>query len=50
MALPTAPHRRYDPLSDQWVLVSAGRTKRPWLGHKERRPVMDERPAYDPEC
>lgn len=50
MGLPTSPHRRYDPLSDQWVLVSAGRTQRPWLGHKERRVVVADRPAYDPEC
>lgn len=50
MALPTAPHRRYDPLTDEWVLVSAGRTKRPWLGSKERRLAVDERPSFDPEC
>ena len=25
-----APHRRYDPLRDAWVLVSPGRTNRPW--------------------
>ena len=50
MALPTGPHRRYDPLTDQWVLVSAGRTKRPWLGSKERRASVDERPAFDPGC
>ena len=50
MGLPTAPHRRYDPLTDQWVLVSAGRTKRPWLGSKERRSVAEERPAFDPGC
>ena len=50
MGLPTGPHRRYDPLTDQWVLVSAGRTKRPWLGRKERRTAADTRPAYDPEC
>jgi UDPglucose--hexose-1-phosphate uridylyltransferase len=50
MGLPTAPHRRYDPLTDQWVLVSAGRTKRPWLGRKERQGVADARPAYDPDC
>jgi UDPglucose--hexose-1-phosphate uridylyltransferase len=32
------------------VLVSAGRTKRPWLGSKERHGAVDERPSYDPDC
>jgi UDPglucose--hexose-1-phosphate uridylyltransferase len=50
MGLPTGPHRRYDPLTDQWVLVSAGRTRRPWLGRKERRSMVDERPSFDPGC
>jgi UDPglucose--hexose-1-phosphate uridylyltransferase len=50
MDLPTGPHRRYDPLSDQWVLVSAGRTKRPWLGRKERPSDEETLPAYDPDC
>jgi UDPglucose--hexose-1-phosphate uridylyltransferase len=50
MGLPAGPHRRYDPLSDQWVLVSSGRTLRPWLGRTERRGVLEERPAYDPTC
>lgn len=50
VALPSGPHRRYDPLTDQWVLVSAGRTKRPWLGRKEGRTVVASRPSYDPGC
>jgi UDPglucose--hexose-1-phosphate uridylyltransferase len=50
MDLPSGPHRRYDPLSDQWVLVSAGRTQRPWLGHKERRAATEARPPHDPDC
>ncbi|MFL5675707.1 MAG: UDP-glucose--hexose-1-phosphate uridylyltransferase [Chloroflexota bacterium] len=47
--LANEPHRRYDPLTDEWVLVSAGRTRRPWLGAEEPTP---ERPAmsYDPDC
>jgi UDPglucose--hexose-1-phosphate uridylyltransferase len=43
------PHRRYDPLDDSWVLVSAGRTKRPWLGAHEPEPAP-ARPSFDPEC
>jgi UDPglucose--hexose-1-phosphate uridylyltransferase len=43
------PHRRYDPLGDTWVLVSAGRTKRPWQGATEEEPP-EQRPAYDPTC
>ena len=33
--LAAEPHRRYNPLTDEWVLVSAGRTRRPWLGAEE---------------
>lgn len=43
------PHRRYDALADTWVLVSAGRTKRPWLGAQEPEPAAD-RPTFDPAC
>ena len=43
------PHRRYDPLSDQWVLVSPQRTMRPWQGRVESQ--LDERkPTHDPTC
>ena len=28
-------HRPYDPQSDRWVVVSAGRTDRPWPGDEE---------------
>jgi UDPglucose--hexose-1-phosphate uridylyltransferase len=49
MRLLTEPHRRYDPLSDQWILVSADRTKRPWQGGVDPVPAAD-RPAYDPTC
>jgi UDPglucose--hexose-1-phosphate uridylyltransferase len=43
------PHRRYDPLADEWLLVASGRTRRPWTGQREV-PPPDERPRYDPTC
>lgn len=45
----SSPHRRYDPLTDEWVLVSPGRTNRPWQGSEER-PAAEERQSYDPSC
>jgi len=43
------PHRRFNPLTHEWVLVSPHRTDRPWLGQIEKLPV-DKPPAYDPSC
>jgi UDPglucose--hexose-1-phosphate uridylyltransferase len=43
------PHRRFNALTGQWVLVSPHRTKRPWLGQVEKLPP-DNRPAHDPAC
>jgi UDPglucose--hexose-1-phosphate uridylyltransferase len=48
-ALFADPHRRHDPLRDEWVLVSPGRTSRPWQGGEERAQV-ERRPAFDPGC
>lgn len=43
------PHRRYNPLTGEWITVSPHRTQRPWKGQVEK-PPQDERPAYDPGC
>lgn len=43
------PHRRYNPLTDEWVLVSAHRTERPWLGQEEPAGGIVS-PEHDPTC
>jgi UDPglucose--hexose-1-phosphate uridylyltransferase len=43
------PHRRYNALTGDWILVSPHRTKRPWQGKRETPPA-DSRPAHDPKC
>ncbi len=42
-------HRRLNPLTGQWVLVSPHRAKRPWQGQQE---AADDAPlpAHDPGC
>jgi UDPglucose--hexose-1-phosphate uridylyltransferase len=43
------PHRRYNPLLGEYVLVSPHRMKRPWQGQQERV-AAEARPHYDPTC
>ncbi len=43
------PHRRYNPLTREWVLVSPHRTKRPWQGQIEEL-AREESIPYDPHC
>lgn len=42
-------HRRYNPLTAEWVQVSPHRAKRPWQGQQEKFQAQ-QRPAYDPQC
>ena len=49
MNLNESSHRRYNPLSDEWILISPHRTKRPWQGGVEK-PVLSNLPKYDPQC
>jgi len=45
----TYPHRRLNPLTGEYVLVSPQRTQRPWQGKVEAT-ALAQRPAYDPAC
>ena len=43
------PHRRRNPLTGSWVLVSPHRAKRPWQGQQEDA-ERSARPAHDADC
>jgi UDPglucose--hexose-1-phosphate uridylyltransferase len=43
------PHRRYNPLQREWVLVSPHRTARPWQGEVGQSSGFSE-VHYDPQC
>ncbi len=42
-------HRRLNPRSREWVLISPHRMKQPWQGQVEKLPA-ENRPACDPTC
>jgi UDPglucose--hexose-1-phosphate uridylyltransferase len=42
-------HRRFNPLSRRWILVSADRLTRPWQGQRDAPPTVSAAP-YDPTC
>jgi UDPglucose--hexose-1-phosphate uridylyltransferase len=43
------PHRRYNPLRRQWVLISPHRTQRPWQGEVNQSSGFSD-VHYDPQC
>jgi UDPglucose--hexose-1-phosphate uridylyltransferase len=42
-------HRRFNPLTREWVLVSPHRTDRPWMGERVAASPQSV-PSYDPSC
>ncbi len=42
-------HKRFNPMTGEWILVSPNRTKRPWQGQNEDE-IKDQKSQYDPKC
>ncbi|MEQ1353015.1 MAG: galactose-1-phosphate uridylyltransferase, partial [Candidatus Acidiferrum sp.] len=49
LELQSAPHRRFNPLLREWILVSPHRTQRPWQG-KIEKVAPTSALQYDPDC
>ncbi|MEO9511842.1 MAG: UDP-glucose--hexose-1-phosphate uridylyltransferase [Flavobacteriaceae bacterium] len=49
MDLQETSHKRFNILTEEWVLVSPHRAKRPWQGQEEEQ-VNEIRPDYDANC